>query len=214
MRFDSRDSPLVDTTDTGAGVQTATEEPPSRLVAGTAIHGVELRSLKMNFDVRGCFTEVFQDRWKTCIKPVQWSVVHSQPNVFRGLHLHRDHDEYISVVVGRVCVGLRDVRPWSPTNGAWSLYELSGANLACVTFPPGLLHGWYFHEPSIHLQAVSESYADYGDTDNWGCHWSDPALGIPWPFTDPILARRAADFSGLEELIKALGDWGPPEGKL
>lgn len=183
----------------------------SSLVAGTAIHGVELRPLKMNFDARGCFTEVFQDHWKTCIKPVQWSVVHSEPNVFRGLHLHRRHDEYIAVLVGRASVGLRDVRPWSPTKGAWSLYELNGANLACISFPLGLLHGWYFHEPYIHLQAVSESYPDYGTTDNWGCHWSDPALEIPWPFTDPILTRRASDFSSLQALVAAMGHWGPPK---
>lgn len=183
----------------------------SKLAAGTVIDGVEFRPLKMNFDARGCFTEVFQDYWQTCIKPVQWSVVQSKPNVFRGLHLHRDHDEYISVMSGRASVGLRDVRPWSPTNGAWSLYELHGADLACITFPPGLLHGWYFHEATVHLQAVSEAYADYGDSDNWGCHWTDPDLEIPWPFTDPILARRASDFPSLKDTIAAMGDWGPPQ---
>jgi dTDP-4-dehydrorhamnose 3,5-epimerase len=182
----------------------------SRLVAGTVIDGVEIRPLKMNFDARGCFTEVFQERWNTCIVPVQWSVVQSRANVFRGLHLHRDHDEYVAVIAGRASIGLRDVRPWSPTNGAWSLYELLGTDLACLTFPPGLLHGWYFHEPSVHLQAVSEAYADYADSDNLGCHWSDPALEIPWPFTDPILTDRASNFPSLKSLLDTMGDWGPP----
>jgi dTDP-4-dehydrorhamnose 3,5-epimerase len=192
------------------------EAPPAstgheaRLVAGTVIRGVELRRLKMNYDRRGCFTEAFQENWKTCIKPVQWSVVHSQANVFRGLHMHRDHAEYIAVLSGQASVGLRDLRPWSPTKGAWSLYELNGASLACLTFPPGLLHGWYFSEASVHLQAVSESYADYGASDNWGCHWADPALEIPWPFTKPILAQRASHFPSLKILVDTLGDWGPP----
>ena len=192
---------------------TPSPEPKSRQVGGGVIDGVEFRRLKMNVDYRGCFTEVFQDYWKTCIKPVQWSVVHSLPNVFRGVHLHRRHDEYISVMHGHASVGLRDLRPWSATKGNWALYELHGDELACLTFPLGLLHGWYFHTATIHLQSVSESYLDYGAEDNWGCHWSDPGLEIPWPCTDPIVAKRAADFPSMDALITALGDWGPPQGQ-
>jgi dTDP-4-dehydrorhamnose 3,5-epimerase len=183
----------------------------SRLVAGRAIDGVELRVLDTRRDGRGSFTEVFQEHWHTGIRPVQWSVVHSGPRVFRGVHLHRRHDEYFGVIQGRAAVGLRDVRPWSTTRGAWSLYELVGAELACVTFPLGVLHGWYFHEETIHLQAVSEAYRDYADDDNWGCVWSDPALEIPWPFTsDPIVTARVKDFPTMGALLEALGAWQPP----
>jgi dTDP-4-dehydrorhamnose 3,5-epimerase len=80
----------------------------SRLVAGREISGVQLRPLKMNHDARGCFIEVFQKHWGTCIDPVQWSIVHSRPNVFRGVHLHRRHDEYVAPITGRMTVGLRD----------------------------------------------------------------------------------------------------------
>lgn len=186
----------------------------SRLIAGQPINGVELRRFKMNHDARGCFTEVFQKHWRTCIEPVQWSIVQSKPNVFRGLHLHRQHDEYVAPITGRMTVGLRDLRPWSATRGVWTMYELFGDDQAGVTFPLGLLHGWYFHEETIHLQAVSESYADYATVDNWGCHWSDPALEFSWPFTDPILAQRASDFPTMAALEKALGEWGPEDAKL
>ena len=91
------------------------------------------------------------------------------------------------------------------------MYELSGSELACVTFPLGVLHGWYFHEDSIHLQAVSEAYIDYGKDDNWGCHWSDPALEIPWPIAEePVVTTRAGDFPTMKALVEALGEWGPP----
>ena len=193
---------------------TKDETGSSRLVAGHPIDGVEFRPLDMRPDHRGSFTEVFQQHWGTCITPVQWSVVHSHTRVFRGVHLHRRHDEYFAVLQGRATVGLRDLRPWSPTRGAWAMYELSGIELACVTFPLGILHGWYFHEESIHLQAVSEAYIDYGKDDNWGCVWSDPALEIPWPFTDePVITARAGDFPTLKALVAALGDWEPP-GKV
>jgi dTDP-4-dehydrorhamnose 3,5-epimerase len=185
-------------------------EPVSRFMAGGVIADVALQRLKMNVDLRGCFTEVFQEAWNTCIKPVQWSVVHSHSGVFRGMHLHRRHDEYISVLAGRVSVGLRDLRPWSRTRDMWALYDIRGDDLACLTFPAGVLHGWYAQQPTMHLQAVSESYRDYGTTDNWGCHWSDPALEIPWPFTDPIVSVRASDFSTVRELTGALGPWPAP----
>lgn len=180
-------------------------------MAGSAIDGVEFRRLDMRPDHRGTFTEVFQTHWGTCIAPVQWSVVQSHARVFRGVHLHRRHDEYFSVMRGRATVGLRDVRPWSPTRNASAMYELSGDELACVTFPLGVLHGWYFHEDTIHLQAVSEAYVDYGTDDNWGCLWSDPALEIPWPITgEPIVTRRAGDFPTMNALLDALGEWSAP----
>jgi dTDP-4-dehydrorhamnose 3,5-epimerase len=182
----------------------------SRQVGGGNIEGVNLRALSMNRDFRGCFTEVFQEYWQVGMKPVQWSLVHSQAEVLRGVHLHRRHDEYILPVVGKLTVGLRDLRPWSSTRNQWAMYELLGSDLACLTFPIGILHGWYFHEATIHLQAVSEAYVDYGKDDNWGCHWSDPALEIPWPCADPILAQRATDFPTMAGLEAALGEWSAP----
>lgn len=183
----------------------------SRLVAGREIDGVAFRHLEMRRDHRGIFTEVFQTYWGTCLEPVQWSVVHSHARVFRGMHLHRRHAEYFSALRGRATVGLRDIRPWSPTRGMSAMYELSGDHLACLTFPLGVLHGWYFHEDTMHLQAVSEAYVDYGQDDNWGCVWSDPALEISWPITgEPIITKRAGDFPTLNALLESLGDWTPP----
>jgi dTDP-4-dehydrorhamnose 3,5-epimerase len=181
-------------------------------VAGGQILGVELRCLKMNHDERGSFTEVFQDHWGTCLKPVQWSVVHSKAGVMRGPHLHRNHDEYIAVLRGHASVGLRDMRPNSPTHGVWSLFELHGDSLACVVFPLGLLHGWYFHSETLHLQSVSQAYVDYHKDDNLGCRWDDPDHGIPWPASNVIIADRAAGFPSFKELEKQLEGWVAPMG--
>ena len=70
------------------------------------------------------------------------------------------------MVSGRANVGLYDLRPDSPTEGKWALYVLSGDEPVCLTFPAGTLHGWLFHEPTIHLQAVSEPYELYAADDN------------------------------------------------
>ena len=174
------------------------------LLAGNWIDGCRHRPLKVNEDSRGSFTEIFYDTWDTGIDPKQWSVVTSQPKVFRGMHLHLRHDEYICVLRGRGLVGLYDLRPDSPTKGVSSLIELRGDAPACLSFPIGLLHGWYFPEESLHIQAVSETYADYGDDDNWGCHFADPELNLPWPNLDPIISPRAASFPPLRQLCAEL----------
>ncbi len=171
------------------------------LVAGFPIEGLEFRELTMHHDERGAFTEVFQDYWNTVIKPVQWSVVKTAAGVFRGMHLHLRHEEYFALLVGRACVGVRDIRQASSTSGRWALYEFSGESLACITFPKRILHGWYFHTDAFHLQAVSEAYRDYHADDNLGCRWDDPDLEIPWPFRSARLAPAAREFPPLKELM-------------
>lgn len=104
------------------------------------------------------------------------------------------------MIQGHCLVGLYDARPNSPTYQQSALYELFGTDLKALIFPAGLLHGWYFHKPSIHLQAISECYRDYAHDDNLGCRWDDPALNLPWGISDPILSDRAASFPLLSDL--------------
>lgn len=183
----------------------------SRLIEGDVIHQTELIKVKEHVDYRGSFSEIFQEYWGTCIKPVQWSLVKSKKKVFRGMHLHKRHDEYFSLITGHCFLGLKDIRPGSPTEGVFSLYELFEEDQAALAFPKGLLHGWYFSKPSIHVQAVSEAYADYGKDDNWGVIWNAPDLGIPWPMDEVILSERAQDFPTEAKLKASLGDWKPFE---
>jgi len=97
-----------------------------------------------------------------------------------------------------------DLRPGSPTHGRHALVELRGEEQSCLVFPSGIVHGWYHFEDSLHLQAVSESYASYNLDDNLICHWSDKDLRIPWPDPAPILSPRAKQAGSLKELARRL----------
>jgi len=176
----------------------------SKQIGGGVIDRVDFRLLKMNRDHRGQFTEVYSKDWGSYSPPLQWSVVQSRAGVFRGMHLHVRHDESFCLISGRAYVGLRDIRKDSPSRGVWSLYELCGEQLACVTFPRGVLHGWYLAEDSCHVQGVSETWACYRVDDNMGCHWADPDLDIPWPTTTAVLSERAAAYPSLRELLLQL----------
>jgi dTDP-4-dehydrorhamnose 3,5-epimerase len=164
------------------------------------IDGVVVRSLAKTEDSRGSFTEIFYDTWKLPVQPRQWSVVHSRRGTLRGMYVHRRHDEYITLLSGRCHVGLFDLRRGSRTEYQSMLIELGANAPACVAFPRGILHGWYFAEDSVHLQAGSETFAEYGQDDNQGCSWSDPELNIAWPDTPVLVSEGARNFSSLSAL--------------
>lgn len=183
-------------------MKTATRE--SRIISGSPIRQTELVRLTENRDYRGSFTEVFVKQWGSVLDPAQWSVVKSEEGVFRGMHFHRRHDEYFCLISGHCFLGLKDMRIDSPTYLEHTVYELVEADLVALIFPPEVLHGWYFTQPSIHIQAGSEAYLDYNGDDNLGCQWNDPDLGIAWPFKEAILSERAQGFPTFKEFIASL----------
>lgn len=171
--------------------------------------GVRRLELTMHRDSRGVFTELFRACWETGILPVQWNVVSSEPGVLRGVHVHVHHDDYLVVLQGRASIGLRDLRQRSRTEGIAGLVELCGEKLEALVIPHGVAHGFYFHEPSMHVYSVSR-YWDLAD--ELGCHWADPSLGIPWPMKEARLSARDASAPPLRELLAQLAPFQPLGG--
>lgn len=163
--------------------------------------GVALRPLRMLADDRGVLVEIFRAAWPTGITPVQWNFVSSQAGVLRGVHVHIIHTDYLVLLQGRTSVGLRDLRPGSPTEGMTALVELHGEELAALTIPPGVAHGFFFHEPSLHIYAVSHYW---NPEDELGCHWADPALELPWPMPAARVSERDAALPPLRELLNLI----------
>ncbi|MFN8131493.1 MAG: dTDP-4-dehydrorhamnose 3,5-epimerase [Solirubrobacteraceae bacterium] len=172
-------------------------------MTGPLPHGAALRPLEPHDDERGTFTELFRAEWLAGISaPVQWNAVRTEPGVLRGVHVHPRHDDYLVVCSGRATVGLADLRPDAPTAGLAMCVELCAQAPAALTIPHGVAHGFYFHEPSLHVYAVSH----YWDpADELGCHWQDPALGIPWPQASARLSPRDAALPTLDALRGQLG---------
>jgi dTDP-4-dehydrorhamnose 3,5-epimerase len=174
-------------------------------------HGVNYRKLAMHPDDRGVFTEVFRASWDTGITPLQWNVVSSQPGVLRGVHVHIRHTDYLTVLKGRATIGVRDLRNGSPTEGMATVVEMCADDLAAITTPPGVAHGFYFHEPSVHMYSVSH-YWDLAD--ELGCLWSDPALEIPWPMKEANVSPRDATAQSLAALMQEIAIHQPIGGPI
>jgi dTDP-4-dehydrorhamnose 3,5-epimerase len=188
--------------------EAARDAPDVSTPSVSGIQGVRLMPLSRQKDVRGSFLEAFKDSWQLPVRPAQWSVVRSAPRALRGLYVHRRHDELFLLVQGRALVGLKDLRPASPTFGRALMLEMDGAAPAALAFPSGCLHGWYFLEDSLHLQAVSEEYESYAPDDNLSCRWSDPEVGLDWPDPAPLVSPEAQQFGDLRGLFDRLARLG------
>jgi dTDP-4-dehydrorhamnose 3,5-epimerase len=138
--------------------------------------------------------------------PVQWNAVSSRTNVLRGVHVHVVHWDYLLLVRGSALVALRDLRSGSPTEGESTIVELNSARVRALVIPPGVAHGFYFLEESIHIYSVSEYW---NEEDELGCHWADPELQFDWPVSKPELSQRDASAGSLSLLLGRLAAHQP-----
>jgi dTDP-4-dehydrorhamnose 3,5-epimerase len=163
--------------------------------------GVLHQPLEPRADERGVFTELFRDSWSLEVNPVQWNGVTSVANVLRGVHAHWQHADYLTVFTGRATIGLHDLREGSATEGLGATVELRADQPTGLVVPPGVAHGFYFHEPSLHIYAVDH---EWDLADELGCRWDEPGLGIDWPCERPLLSPRDDGLGSLSELRAAV----------
>ena len=119
--------------------------------------GVRVRALEPHLDERGTVIEVFRAEWRVGVEPVQWNAVTSMAGVLRGVHLHRVHTDHLTVVAGRMVLGLHDLRRGSETCGFGTTVKLSAEQPASVVVPVGVAHGFYFPEPSITPREIASA---------------------------------------------------------
>jgi dTDP-4-dehydrorhamnose 3,5-epimerase len=115
----------------------------------------------------------------------------SQRDVLRGLHFQRPphaQSKLVRVVSGRIFDVAVDLRSESVTRGRWVGAELSADDRTMMYIPAWCAHG--FCVLSERAEVVYHASAEYSPEHESGIMWNDPALGITWPVTDPIVASR------------------------
>ena len=90
-----------------------------------------------------------------------------------------------------------DIRRGSPTYGKWVGKVLSAENRRMLYLPPGMAHG--FCVLSEEVDFFYKVTADYAPELDRGIAWNDPAVGIDWPVTDPILSPKDTRLPPLAE---------------
>ncbi|MBI5855337.1 MAG: dTDP-4-dehydrorhamnose 3,5-epimerase [Nitrospirae bacterium] len=159
-------------------------------------------------DSRGCFFETFHERKYAELGVrgpfVQDNFSLSVRGTVRGLHFQEPNAQakLVMVLEGEVFDVAVDIRRGSPTFGQWFGTELSAKNKRQLYIPPGFAHG--FCVMSDQAAMVYKCTRFYSPQHEHGILWNDPALGIRWPVSQPVLSPKDAAFKPLADMMSWL----------
>jgi dTDP-4-dehydrorhamnose 3,5-epimerase len=172
----------------------------------TPIQGlVELRSHRFA-DARGTFLNVFrrqegafQEAWgNRNIQQINISRT-EETGTIRGLHLQAppySEAKLVRCLRGRVWDVAVDLRPTSPTHGAWHAVELSPETANALLIPEGCAHGFQVLAAGSELLYVHAGvWRPEAET---GVRFNDPRLAIPWPLPPVGISERDLNLALLE----------------
>lgn len=109
----------------------------------------------------------------------------------RGMHYQSDpaaEIKLVQCVSGSVYDVIIDLRPESKTYCHWFGLELSVANRRLLYIPEGFAHGFQTLEENSTLYYLMSQF--YAPQYARGVRWNDPAFGIKWPLSDPVIAEK------------------------
>ena len=104
------------------------------------------------------------------------------------------------VADGHMILRIHDIREESPTRGTGTLIDLKGDDPTTIYLPPGVAHGFYFPVATSYFYALSQHWTS---NDELGCSWNDPALGLSWPVTAPLLSERDKTAGSYRKMVEA-----------
>ncbi|MDR2486215.1 MAG: dTDP-4-dehydrorhamnose 3,5-epimerase [Treponema sp.] len=153
-----------------------------------AIEGLFEITPRLFGDKRGCFFEVYSERdFVTAgldMRFVQDNQSRSLKGVLRGLHFQKKHPQgkLVRVIEGEVFDVAVDIRPKSPTYGAWHGLILDGERHNQFYIPQGFAHGFLvLSERALFAYKCTDFYHP---EDEAGIIWNDRTLNIKWPLLD------------------------------
>lgn len=168
-------------------------------VIQTIFDGVFVLEPTVYKDERGFFMESYNEQ---TFRKLGFDIQFVQDNhslsvkagTIRGLHyqLHpKAQTKLVRVTRGAIYDVIVDIRKGSPTFGKWQAFILSADNKRQLLVPKGFAHGFCTLVENTEVQYKVDEY--YSLEHDRGILWNDPALGIDWPVTDPILSEKDAN---------------------
>ena len=114
-----------------------------------------------------------------------------QAGTLRGMHYQAaPHAEckLVRCTMGAIYDVIVDLRPASATFRHWFAVELTSGNRKMLYAPAGFAHG--FQALQDDTEVFYQMSAAYHPESAQGIRWDDPAIGIQWPLTNPVLSAR------------------------
>ncbi|MBS0510354.1 MAG: dTDP-4-dehydrorhamnose 3,5-epimerase [Proteobacteria bacterium] len=174
-------------------------------VIETALPGVLIIEPKVFGDARGFFVETFQvERYREAgitLPFVQDNHSRSQRGVLRGLHFQKTKPQgkLVRVSRGAVYDVAVDIDPKSPTFARYVGVELNDDNHRQLWIPPGYAHGFCVLSEIADFEYKCTEL--YYPEDEGGVIWDDPAIGINWPYKNPVLSKKDQSLPHLQSAI-------------
>lgn len=118
----------------------------------------------------------------------------------RGLHYQLEHAQakLIQVFRGSVYDVVVDIRRGSTSFGQWAGMHLSDENKRQLFLPEGFAHGFCVMSETAHVLYKCTDF--YAPDDEGGILWSDPALAIDWPVSEPLLSEKDSQYPCLADV--------------
>ena len=165
-------------------------------------------------DPRGFCLETYRaDRWAEggvdCTF-VQDNHSRSARGTLRGLHaqLQRPQAKLVRVLQGSIVDVVVDIRRGSPTFARWIAVDLSSENFRQIFVPAGFAHGLCVTSETAEVEYKCSDL--YDPSDELRLLWNDPAIGVHWPITDPILSDKDLAALPLAAWMDRLPNWNEP----
>ncbi len=155
-------------------------------------------------DERGYFFEAFNEaqfRVQTGLNItfVQDNESMSAKGVLRGLHFQtppKTQAKLVRVSKGAVLDVVLDLRVTQPTFGQHYKILLSAENKTQLFIPEGFAHGFVvLEENSIFSYKCTNYYSREHDR---SLLWNDPAIGIDWEVSNPMVSQKDSEAKGFE----------------
>lgn len=165
-------------------------------VVKTKIEDVVILEPKVFEDQRGYFMESYNEEVFNSLDLKHDFIQDNQSlsvpaGTIRGLHFQlnpKAQTKIVRCITGSIYDVAVDIRQGSPTFGQWVGVVLSEHNKRQLVVPKGFAHGFCTLVPNTTVAYKVDEY--YSPECDAGILWNDPALGIDWPTTNPILSEK------------------------
>lgn len=119
----------------------------------------------------------------------------------RGLHFieaYQGEAKLVRCIAGAIFDVAVDLRPGSPTFKRWTGVELNADRQRALYIPRGCAHGFITLTDGADV-AYQFSEPHRPGIEN-GIHWSDPEIGVDWPFMPEIISERDRALPFLQDI--------------
>ena len=165
-------------------------------VTPLSLEGALLIEPVVHGDHRGFFIESYNEKQYHTLGITNTFIqdnhsLSQEPGVLRGLHYQlnpKGQSKLVRVLSGVIYDVIVDIRKESRTFGRWEGVILSEYNKRQLFVPKGFAHGFCTLVPNTPVFYKVDD--DYSPEHDRGILWNDPALGIIWPVSNPILSNK------------------------